>query len=382
MSTTEKGPNLDDLAQKAGRLSERTTLMGDYLDPARIEAELAELEAQMEAPAFWDDPGAAAKVNTRYSAEQRRLNDYREVSGEVDDLVELIGMGREEERAGSLEDGFLVEMITGLDRAEARIEQLEEARLFTGERDDGNAIVSINSGEGGTDAQDWAEMLLRMYLRWAERRGFKAEVNDRLDGTEAGIKSATFTVSGPNAYGLAAAERGVHRLVRLSPFDSAHRRQTSFAAVEVSPLVGDDVAIEIDDKDLKIDTYRASGAGGQHVNKTESAVRITHLPTKIVVQCQNERSQMQNRATAMSMLKSKMVLMELERREEEAAKARGESMTIGFGSQIRSYVIHPYSLVKDLRTSHETGNVQAVLDGDLDAFIRAELERRAKLARG
>jgi peptide chain release factor 2 len=207
-------------------------------------------------------------------------------------------------------------------------------------------------------------------------------VNDRLDGTEAGIKSATFTVSGANAYGLIAAERGVHRLVRLSPFDSAHRRQTSFAAVEVSPLVGDDVAIEIDDKDLKIDTYRASGAGGQHVNKTESAVRITHLPTKIVVQCQNERSQMQNRATAMSMLKSKMLLVELERREEEAAKARGESMTIGFGSQIRSYVIHPYSLVKDLRTSHETGNVQAVLDGDLDAFIRAELERRAKSTRG
>ena len=382
MSTTEKGPNLDDLAQQAGRLSERTTLMGDYLDPVRIEAELAELEAQMEAPTFWDDPVAAAKVNTRYSAEQRRLNDYREVSAEVDDLVELIGMGREEERAGSLEDGFLSEMIAGLERAENRIEQLEEARLFTGERDDGNAIVSINSGEGGTDAQDWAEMLLRMYLRWAERRGFKAEVNDRLDGTEAGIKSATFTVSGANAYGLIAAERGVHRLVRLSPFDSAHRRQTSFAAVEVSPLVGDDVAIEIDDKDLKIDTYRASGAGGQHVNKTESAVRITHLPTKIVVQCQNERSQMQNRATAMSMLKSKMVLLELERREEEAAKARGESMTIGFGSQIRSYVIHPYSLVKDLRTSHETGNVQAVLDGDLDAFIRAELERRAKLARG
>ena len=382
MSTTEKGPNLDDLAQRAGRLNERATLMGDYLDPSRIEDELARLEAQMEAPTFWDDPVAAAKVNTRYSAEQRRLNDYREVSGDVNDLVELIGMGREEERAGSLEAGFLDEMITGLDRAEARIEQLEEARLFTGERDDGDAIVSINSGEGGTDAQDWAEMLLRMYLRWAERRGFKAEVNDRLDGTEAGIKSATFTISGPNAYGLAAAERGVHRLVRLSPFDSAHRRQTSFAAVEVSPLVGDDVAIEIDDKDLKIDTYRASGAGGQHVNKTESAVRITHLPTKIVVQCQNERSQMQNRATAMSMLKSKMVLVELERREEEAAKARGESMTIGFGSQIRSYVIHPYSLVKDLRTGHETGNVQVILDGDLDAFIRAELERRARLARG
>ena len=351
--------------------------MGAYLDPERIEARLTELTDQMGAPGFWDEPDKAAQVNAEHSSWQRRLDDYRSLSSDTDDLVELIAMGREEQQAGTLEDGFVAEISAAVGTLDDRIVRLEEARLFTGTHDGGPAVVSINSGEGGTDAQDWAEMLLRMYLRWAERRGFQSEVNDRQDGTEAGIKSTTFTIRGQNAFGLMAAERGVHRLVRLSPFDSAHRRQTSFAAVEVSPLVSDDVDVTIDDKDLKIDTYRASGAGGQHVNKTDSAVRITHLPTKIVVQCQNERSQMQNRATAMALLRSRMVAMELERREEVAAKARGESMTIGFGSQIRSYVVHPYSLVKDLRTQHETGNVQAVMDGDLDAFIRAELERRA-----
>jgi peptide chain release factor 2 len=355
-------------------------VMGDYLDPARIEARLTELTDQMGAPGFWDEPEAAAKVNAEHSSWKRRLDDFRSLEGDCDDLVELIAMGREEQQAGDLEPGFVGEISDGLAVLEDRLLGLEEARLFNGPHDQGPAVVSINAGEGGTDAQDWAEMLLRMYLRWAERRGFAAEVNDRQDGTEAGIKSTTFMISGASAYGLMAAERGVHRLVRLSPFDSANRRQTSFAAVEVSPLVSNDVEVEIDDKDLKIDTYRASGAGGQHVNKTDSAVRITHLPSKIVVQCQNERSQMQNRATAMSLLRSRLVAQELEKREEIAAKARGENMTIGFGSQIRSYVIHPYSLVKDLRTQHETGNVQAVLDGDLDAFIRAELERRAASA--
>ena len=255
---------------------------------------------------------------------------------------------------------------------------LEESRLFGGDHDSGDAVVTIQSGEGGTDAQDWAEMLLRMYLRWSEDRGFTATVQDRQDGQEAGIKSATFTLAGQNAYGLMSAERGVHRLVRLSPFDSANRRQTSFAAVQVAPLVTDDAEVEIEDKDVRVDTYRASGAGGQHVNKTDSAVRLTHLPTGVVVQCQNERSQTQNRATAMSMLRSRLLELEIQRREEEAARERGESMTIGFGSQIRSYVIHPYSMVKDLRTGHETGNTQAVFDGALDPFMRAELERRAK----
>jgi peptide chain release factor 2 len=297
---------------------------------------------------------------------------------EVEELSGLAELAREEDRAGALEDDFLAEITEGLARAEAQVEHLEEARLFAGEHDAGDAVLTIHAGEGGTDAQDWAEMLLRMYTRWAESRGLRVDVKEVQEGTEAGIKSATLTVSGENAYGLLSAEAGVHRLVRLSPFDSANRRQTSFAAVEVAPLVSDAVEVDIEDKDLKVDTYRASGAGGQHVNKTDSAVRITHLPTRIVVQCQNERSQTQNRATAMALLRARLVQLELDRRDEEAAKARGESQTIGFGSQIRSYVVHPYTMVKDLRTDHQTGNAQAVLDGDLDGFIRAELERRTR----
>jgi peptide chain release factor 2 len=334
----------------------------------------------MQAPDFWDDQERAARISAEHSRASGRLNDFRTLDGEVEELSELSTLLREEERAGTVDHALVEELEVSLDRAEAHLARLEEERLFRGEHDAGDAIVSINAGEGGTDAQDWAEMLLRMYLRWAEKRGLTAEINEATEGTEAGLKSVTLTLRGTNAYGLMSAERGVHRLVRLSPFDAAHRRQTSFAAVQVSPVPDGDVGIEIEEKDLKVDTYRASGAGGQHVNKTESAVRITHLPTRIVVQCQNERSQMQNRATAMGMLKSRLLELEIERREEEAAKVRGESRTIGFGSQIRSYVLQPYTMVKDLRTQHETGNVQAVLDGEIDAFIRAELERRARSA--
>ncbi|MFZ4755024.1 MAG: peptide chain release factor 2 [Miltoncostaeaceae bacterium] len=372
------GPDPDALAQQAGRLAERVALLGEYLDPTVLETRVAELEVEMGAGDFWDDQARAAKVSAEHARLSGRLTEYHALAGDVGDLGELAAMAREEERAGSLTSEFVTEVVDGLDRAERRLFVLEESRLFGGEHDAGDAVVTIQSGEGGTDAQDWAEMLLRMYLRWAETRGMTATVQDRLDGGEAGIKSATFTLAGTNAYGLMSAERGVHRLVRLSPFDSANRRQTSFAAVQVAPLVTDEAVIEIDDKDLRIDTYRASGAGGQHVNKTDSAVRITHLPSGVVVQCQNERSQTQNRATAMSMLRSRLVELELQRREEESARERGESMTIGFGSQIRSYVIHPYAMVKDLRTGHETGNTQAVFDGALDPFMRAELERRAK----
>ncbi len=372
------GPDPDALAQQAGRLAERVALLGEYLDPNVLEMRVAELEVEMGAGDFWDDQARAAKVSAEHARLSGRLTEYHALAGDVGDLGELAAMAREEERAGSLTPEFVTEVVDGLDRAENRLFVLEESRLFGGEHDAGDAVVTIQSGEGGTDAQDWAEMLLRMYLRWAETRGMTATVQDRLDGGEAGIKSATFTLAGTNAYGLMSAERGVHRLVRLSPFDSANRRQTSFAAVQVAPLVTDEAVIEIDDKDLRIDTYRASGAGGQHVNKTDSAVRITHLPSGVVVQCQNERSQTQNRATAMSMLRSRLVELELQRREEESARERGESMTIGFGSQIRSYVIHPYAMVKDLRTGHETGNTQAVFDGALDPFMRAELERRAK----
>jgi peptide chain release factor 2 len=329
----------------------------------------------MQRPGFWDDAPRAARVGAEHAGARARLDEYRGLTAELADLGELAELAREE---GAAEPGLLDELREGLARADRLLGRLEEARLFRGEHDAGDAVVSVNAGEGGTDAQDWTEMLLRMYLRWAEARGLRAELKEAQEGTEAGLKSATFTLHGPNAYGLASAERGVHRLVRMSPFDAAHRRQTSFAAVDVAPLTGDDVEVQIADKDLKIDTYRASGAGGQHVNKTDSAVRITHLPTRIVVQCQNERSQTQNRATAMALLRARLIARELERREQEAAQSRGESQTIGFGSQIRSYVLHPYTMVKDLRTGHETGNVQGVLDGDLDPFIRAELERRAR----
>ena len=333
----------------------------------------------MGAPGFWDDQARAARVSSEHAAAAGRLNGFRELDEEVGSLAEMADLLREEDEPDA---ELVAELAEGIAAADGRLGGLEEARLFSGEHDAGDALVTINAGEGGTDAQDWAEMLLRMYLRWAERRGLRTDLKEVQEGTEAGIKTATFTAHGENAYGLLSAERGVHRLVRLSPFDAANRRQTSFAAVDVAPLVDDSVDVEILDKDLKVDTYRASGAGGQHVNKTDSAVRITHLPTKIVVQCQNERSQTQNRATAMALLRARLAQAELERREAEAAKSRGESQSIGFGSQIRSYVIHPYTMVKDLRTGHETGNVQGVLDGDLDPFIRAELERRAKAANG
>ena len=260
---------------------------------------------------------------------------------------------------------------------EARLAALEEERLFAGDYDAGDAVVTVNAGAGGTDSQDWAEMLLRMMLRWAERRGMGAELAEASPGEEAGLKSASFIARGENAYGLFSAEKGVHRLVRISPFDSASRRHTAFAGVEVAPLVEDAVEVEIEPDDLQIDTYRASGAGGQHVNKTDSAVRITHRPTGTVVQCQNERSQSANKDTAMRMLRAKLLELEERRRQEEIAKEKGEAQDVAWGSQIRSYVLHPYTMVKDHRTNVEIGDAQRVLDGDLDEFVRAELLRRA-----
>jgi len=269
------------------------------------------------------------------------------------------------------------EALAEVEALEDDIAALEVLSLLGGEFDQAPAILEVHAGEGGTDSQDWAEILLRMYLRWAERRGFKAELLEATPGDEAGIKSATVTIDGRNAYGLLAAERGVHRLVRISPFDSAKRRHTSFASVDVTPEVEDDIDVEIDPDDLRIDTYRSSGAGGQHVNVTDSAVRITHLPTGIVVSCQNERSQMQNRAVAMRVLKSRLVAKAREERDAEIAALSGEKREIGFGSQIRSYVMHPYQMVKDHRTAYESGNVQAILDGAIDPYIEAELKRKA-----
>jgi peptide chain release factor 2 len=260
---------------------------------------------------------------------------------------------------------------------EGEISALEVVALLGGEFDDSPAILEVHAGEGGTDSQDWADMLLRMYLRWAERRSFKTELLEATPGEEAGLKGATLTVSGRHAYGLLSAERGVHRLVRISPYDSAKRRHTSFASVDVTPEIEDDVDVDVNPDDLRIDTYRSSGAGGQHVNVTDSAVRITHIPTGIVVSCQNERSQMQNRAVAMRVLKSRLLARAREEREAEMEALRGVKSDIGFGSQIRSYVLHPYQMVKDHRTGVETGHVQGVLDGDLDGFIAAELKRKA-----
>ena len=317
-------------------------------------------------PGFWDDQAAAAKLGAEHARAQRRLELFASVESEVQDLETLVELSADDaELAGELD--------AAIESAEARLAALEEERLFSGRYDAGDALVTINAGAGGTDAQDWAEMVLRMEMRWAEQRGFQTELLEVSAGEEAGIKSATFRASGENAYGLYGAEKGVHRLVRLSPFDSAHRRQTSFAGLEVAPVVEDEGEIEINEDDLQIDTYRASGAGGQHVNKTDSAVRITHRPSGIVVQCQNERSQSSNKQTAMAMLRAKLAEREERARLEEIAREKGEAQDVNFGSQIRSYVLHPYSLVKDHRTNYEVGDVQRVLDGDLNGFVRAYL---------
>jgi peptide chain release factor 2 len=320
----------------------------------------------MGAPGFWDDAEAAGQVGAEHSKATKRLEEFTTLESDVEDLDGLIEMAAEDATLqGEIDEQFA--------SVEERLAALEEQRLFSGRYDQGDALVSVNAGAGGTDAQDWAEMVLRMEMRWAERRGWEVELLEASAGEEAGIKSATFQVKGENAYGLFGAERGVHRLVRLSPFDSAHRRQTSFAGVEVAPVVKDTGEIEINEDDLQVDTYRASGAGGQHVNKTDSAVRITHRPTGIVVQCQNERSQSSNRATAMVVLRAKLLERKERERQEEIAREKGEVQDVNFGSQIRSYVTHPYTMVKDHRTSYEMGDVQRAFDGDLDDFVRAFL---------
>jgi peptide chain release factor 2 len=338
-------------------------------DPDTLRTRQAELEAAMNDPGFWDDQQGAARVSAEHARVSRKLERYDQLSREFEDIGELIALTTEDEE--------LAEIESSVEALERQLARLEEDALFSGEFDAGDAVVLIQAGTGGTDAQDWAEILLRMYLRWADDRGFKTELLEASPGEEAGLKSATFTVSGENAYGVLKAERGVHRLVRLSPFDQAHRRHTSFAQVIVAPLLGDTAAVEIDENDLRIDTYRASGAGGQHVNKTDSAVRITHLPTGIVVQCQNERSQLSNRQTAMRILRSRIAEHEEELREAELARERGAVADTNFGSQIRSYVLHPYQLVKDHRTEVEEGNAQGVLDGALDDFIHAYLLKKA-----
>jgi peptide chain release factor 2 len=362
--------NSQPIGQRLSAVHEQLELLRGGFDAETLARRAGELEDQMQAPGFWDDQASAAKVSSEHARTTRRLDTWRTLEGEVGDLQALVELADEDE-------GLADEVEEVMSGVESRLAELEEERLFSGRYDAGDALVTVNAGAGGTDAQDWAEMVLRMLMRWAERRGFKVEMLEASPGEEAGIKSATFRASGENAYGLFAAEKGVHRLVRLSPFDAANRRQTSFAGVEVAPVVDEIGDIEIADDDLQVDTYRASGAGGQHVNKTDSAVRLTHRPSGIVVQCQNERSQSANRDTAMKMLRAKLLELEERRRREEIARERGDAQDVNFGSQIRSYVLHPYTMVKDHRTSHEVGDTQRVLDGDLDGFVRAELLRSA-----
>jgi len=318
-------------------------------------------------PGFWDDQERAAQISTEHSRVTRKLERYEQLTRDFEDAQELF----------SMDGGMEEEIATSIEPLRRELALLQEDALFSGEYDAGDAVVTLQSDVGGTDAQDFTEMLLRMYQRWADDRGFKSEVIEASPGEEAGLKSATFTVEGENAYGILRAERGKHRLVRQSPFDQAHRRHTSFAQVIPAPLLSQDGDIEIDEGDLRIDTYRAQGAGGQHVNKTDSAVRITHLPTGVVVQCQNERSQTANKQTAMRILKSRLAELAEEEREQELAKERGV-VSMGFGGNpIRSYVLHPYQLVKDHRTDFEVGNAQGVLNGNIDPFIHAYLLARA-----
>ena len=326
------------------------------------------MDAEVAMPEFWNNNEQAQEVLKERTLFQKLVEDWETVDRALEDAQVLIELGAEDE-----DEEVLAEVHKMLPGLEKKIGQMEFARMLSGEHDVSSAIVSINAGAGGTEAQDWAEILLRMYLRWCESKGFKAEITEYQPGDEAGTKGVTFTVSGAYAYGYLKAEKGIHRLVRISPFDSNARRHTSFCSVFVFPELADDVEIEILDKDLKVDTFRASGAGGQHVNKTDSAIRITHIPSGIVVSCQNQRSQHKNRAIAMKQLKAQLYELEMEKKESEAEALGGEKKGIAWGSQIRSYVLHPYRMVKDHRTNYEVGNADAVLDGDLDGFIEAYL---------
>lgn len=341
----------------------------DSLDLDNKSKRIEEMEMEMEAPGFWDDPD---KSNAKMKELKNMKDTVAECSGlftQYEDILTLIEMGYEEN------DSAMVDEIRGeLEDFKAKFDELRISTLLSGEYDKDNAILKLNAGAGGTESCDWCSMLYRMYTRWAERKGFSVEVLDYLDGDEAGIKSVTFQVNGLNAYGYLKSEKGVHRLVRISPFNAQGKRQTSFVSLDVMPDIEEDVDVEIDEKDLRIDTYRSSGAGGQHINKTSSAIRITHIPTGTVVQCQNERSQFQNKDKAMQMLKAKLYLLKQEANVEKLSDIRGEIKDIAWGNQIRSYVLQPYKLVKDLRTDVETGNADAVLDGALDPFINGYLK--------
>ena len=363
---------LEDLKPTLNDLGEKLDQMRISLEIPAKEEKIAELEFKMGEPSFWDDAAAAQKLNQELAALKGGVDTYKGLMAKYEDAETLYEMGIEEGDA-SMEDDIRAE----LDLIAEGLETLQLEVLLSGDYDANNAILTLHAGAGGTEAQDWTQMLLRMYGRWAERHGFTVETADLQPGDEAGVKSATLFIKGHNAYGFLKSEKGVHRLVRISPFDSQARRHTSFSACDVMPEIDDAVEVPINMDDVRVDYYRASGAGGQHINKTSSAVRMTHEPTGIVVQCQNERSQLQNKEQCMKMLRAKLFELEQEKKEEEIAKLEGVQQKIEWGSQIRSYVFQPYTMVKDVRTNAETGNVQAVMDGEIDPFIRAYLNAKA-----
>ena len=363
---------LDEIKYRLTPYEKELDEIKDALDLQNKEERIIELERTMEAPGFWDDMDKAQK----YMKELKNLKDsietYNNLKSLYDDILVLIEMGEESEDAEIAEEAK-----SSMDEFASKVDEVKIKTLLSGEYDKYNAILKLNAGAGGTESCDWTSMLYRMYTRWAESKGFTTQVLEFLEGEEAGIKSITVQINGENAYGYLKSERGVHRLVRISPFNAAGKRQTSFASCDVMPDIEEDLDVEINDDDIRIDTYRSSGAGGQHINKTSSAIRITHLPTGIVVQCQNERSQLQNKDKAMKMLKAKLSLLKQQEEQEKKSGIRGEIKEIGWGSQIRSYVMQPYTMVKDHRTNEETGNVSSVLDGNIDQFINAYLKQNS-----
>ncbi|PTM56694.1 peptide chain release factor 2 [Desmospora activa] len=362
---------LAEIRQELTNTAKRLADIRGSLDLATKESRIAELEQQMSAPDFWNDQNQAQKVideNNQLKGLVQGIAELNEALEELQVMAELI--------AEENDESMLPEATEGVKELKKKLDQFELNLLLSEPYDKNNAILELHPGAGGTESQDWAEILLRMYTRWAERRGFKVETLDYLPGDEAGVKSVTLLIKGHNAYGYLKAEKGVHRLVRISPFDASGRRHTSFVSANVLPEIDNDVDVEIKTEDLKIDTYRSSGAGGQHVNTTDSAVRITHLPTNVVVTCQSERSQIKNRDRAMKILKARLLEKQLEEKQKHLNELKGEQTEIGWGNQIRSYVFHPYSMVKDHRTNVEVGNVQAVVDGELDSFIEAYLRKQ------
>ena len=360
---------LDQMKVELGTYREPLAEVGDSLDLDNKKKRIEELEREMEAPNFWDDADIANQKMKLLKNLKDTVDLFDSLATQYDDIETLIEMGYEEE-----DESLAEEVRNELDSFISTLDDLRISTLLNGEFDKNNAILKLNAGAGGTESCDWAQMLYRMYTRWAEKKGFTVDVLDFLDGDEAGIKSVTFQVNGINAYGYLKAEKGVHRLVRISPFNAQGKRQTSFVSLDVMPEINEDLDIEIKDDDIRIDTYRSSGAGGQHINKTSSAIRITHFPTGIVVQCQNERSQFQNKDKAMQMLKAKLYMLRMEENKEKLSDIRGEVTEIGWGNQIRSYVFQPYTMVKDHRTNVESGNVDAVMDGAIDSFISGYLK--------